>query len=111
MSRGIILPVLIGIIFLGLIGLSQDAVADIVNTVDTTGTVGFYTSITIGADSFPVISYYDSTNADLKVVYVQFEGTSEPEDKNNPCDALDKASDKGNGKKKGLDQAKSNNNC
>jgi len=34
----------------------------------------------------------------------------EPE-KNNPCDALDKASENGKGKKKGLERAKANNNC
>ena len=36
---------------------------------------------------------------------------SEPEEKNNPCDALDKASENGKGKKKGLERAKANNNC
>jgi hypothetical protein len=38
-----------------------------ITTVDAPGDVGRYTSITIGADANPVISYYDSTNADLKV--------------------------------------------
>jgi hypothetical protein len=36
-------------------------------TVDSTGNVGQYTSITIGTDNFPIISYYDATNSDLKV--------------------------------------------
>jgi len=36
--------------------------------VDSAGNVGMYTSITIGTDGLPVISYYDSTNQDLKVV-------------------------------------------
>ena len=36
-------------------------------TLDSTGNVGQYTSITIGADANPVISYYNYTNADLKV--------------------------------------------
>jgi len=35
----------------------------------------------------------------------------EPEGKNNPCDALDRASENGKGKKKGLERAKANNNC
>ena len=38
-----------------------------ISTVDITGNVGLYTSITLGADGLPVMSYYDSTQADLKV--------------------------------------------
>jgi hypothetical protein len=41
---------------------------NIITALDSTGDVGSYTSITIGMDSFPVISYYDVTNANLKVV-------------------------------------------
>jgi len=37
--------------------------------VDTAGYVGMYTSITIGADGLPVISYYDATNENLKVAH------------------------------------------
>ncbi len=36
-------------------------------TVDTTGWVGFYTSITIGADGLPIVSYLDQGNSALKV--------------------------------------------
>ena len=36
-------------------------------TVDSAGWVGRYTSIAIGADDLPVISYHDNTNGDLKV--------------------------------------------
>lgn len=38
-----------------------------ITTVDSTGTVGEYTSITTGADGLPVIAYYDATSGDLKV--------------------------------------------
>ena len=37
------------------------------NTVDSGGNVGQFSSIAIGADGLPVISYYDATNFNLKV--------------------------------------------
>ena len=36
-------------------------------TVDATGNTGYDTSIAIGVNGFPVISYYDGTNGDLRV--------------------------------------------
>jgi len=39
-----------------------------ITTVDSVGDVGFFTSITIGTDGLPVVSYYDDTNGDLKVL-------------------------------------------
>jgi predicted regulator of Ras-like GTPase activity (Roadblock/LC7/MglB family) len=38
-------------------------------TVDSTGDVGRYTSITMGSDGLPFVAYYDATNYDLKVVH------------------------------------------
>lgn len=40
-----------------------------ITTVDSASDVGYHTSITIGADGLPVISYYDGTNQDLKVAH------------------------------------------
>ena len=40
-----------------------------VTTLDTTGDVGEYTSVTVGADGLGLISYFDATNADLKVAH------------------------------------------
>ncbi|MBL6634670.1 MAG: hypothetical protein ISP35_00565 [Ilumatobacteraceae bacterium] len=38
-----------------------------ITTIDSDGAVGYYTSIAIGDNGYPVISYYDSTNTALKV--------------------------------------------
>jgi len=40
-------------------------------TVDNAAAVGFTSSITIGTDGLPVISYQDSTNGDLKVAHCE----------------------------------------
>ena len=37
--------------------------------LDTTGSVGYNTSVTIGSDGLGLISYYDYTNKDLKVAH------------------------------------------
>ena len=41
---------------------------NVITVVDSTGSVGEHTSIGIGADGLPVVSYYDATNANLKVL-------------------------------------------
>ena len=38
-------------------------------TLDSTGYVGQSPSVTVGTDGFGLISYYDATNADLKVAH------------------------------------------
>ena len=40
-----------------------------ITSLDTSGSVGDYTSVTIGADGLGLISYYDATNDDLKVAH------------------------------------------
>ena len=51
----------------GSAGLVSNPFASTGTTVDSGGNVGSHTSITLGADGLPVISYYDLTNLDLKV--------------------------------------------
>ena len=38
-------------------------------TADSTGDVGLFPSITIAAGGLPVVSYFDMTNLDLKVLH------------------------------------------
>jgi len=43
--------------------------ATVVTTIDSPGSVGLYTSITIGTDGFGLISYFDTANQHLKVAH------------------------------------------
>ena len=40
-----------------------------IETVDSAGYVGYYTSLALDSSDYPHISYYDSTNRDLKYAY------------------------------------------
>ena len=40
-----------------------------ITVIDSAGEVGTFSSIAIGADGFPIISYYDDTNENLKVAH------------------------------------------
>jgi hypothetical protein len=49
--------------------LNPACTAATVTTLDSAGNVGQYSSVTIGADGLPLITYYDATNSDLKVFH------------------------------------------
>jgi len=53
----------------GDIDCAENTNVNTLTIVDNTAAVGFESSITIGTDGLPVISYQDSTNGDLKVAH------------------------------------------
>lgn len=58
----------------GQIRLDPAAFVPRVAIVDSTGDVGRYSSIAVGVDGFPLISYYDATNENLKVAHCEDDG-------------------------------------
>ena len=62
-------------------------------TVDHTGDAGMYTSITVGADGLPVVSYFDRMNTSLKVAHCGNAGCTA----GNTLTLLDNIPDQGSG--------------
>jgi hypothetical protein len=48
-------------------GNASCSASNTLTSVDTAGTIGQHTSITLGVDGFPVVSYWNSGSSDLKV--------------------------------------------
>ncbi|MDH3677654.1 MAG: hypothetical protein OEQ12_05055 [Nitrosopumilus sp.] len=57
------------VIHCGDIDCAENTVSNTITTIDSTDSMGFDSSITIGADNNPVISYLDNTNFNLKVAH------------------------------------------
>ena len=58
-------PFLLALVF----GLVSAWMAHAAITLDSASNVGRYSSVTIGVDGLPLISYYDLTNSALKVAH------------------------------------------
>ena len=53
----------------GVVSMDPTFLLTRISTLDSTGNVGYSTSIAIGADGLGLISYWDQTNSDLKVAH------------------------------------------
>ena len=69
-SIGFYVPIFISLILLFLLLLTRSVEAvDTMTTVDSTNTVGQYSSLQIDSSGNPVVSYYYGTGADLRIIF------------------------------------------
>ncbi|HPQ05456.1 MAG TPA: hypothetical protein PKZ88_08340, partial [Methanothermobacter sp.] len=71
-KRNLIMAILT--LFLALIFCGSASATWNITTVDTTNNTGQYTSIALDTNNYPHISYYESTNGNLK--YARWNGTA-----------------------------------